>query len=618
MNWQWSSLVIIEYVMAALLIVGVVYFVKKATIKRELTLWASVIVATAAIWMSAHAAEISSDSLFIKSIFSGIQLSLLVTLGTVWLVFILLYLGLQKWLRISVISVLTSVCFGVFILTITNNSHHFIWSSVSLNESNFFASLISTKNIGAWIFMSYTYCLGVVGGGLLFRRFSKVQNVYKTQTKVMIIAGVFVATLALLDALDLASRLQLNISSTAWVLGIGSLVVLANLSQVRTKDILPIARDRIVENLKEVLIVTDENTKIIDMNMTAQSITGRTLQECYGIPITQLLPDLSHYINTNNGMDNYNFQITIKSGEKSTILDVEVTPIIDISEKTTSLVFVGHDISEIIGLNKQLTNLYEEEKSLRKELEREIEKRIEFSRVLVHELKTPLTSVVGMAELLLESDLQPPYDRAISSINRSTLELNNRISELLELTRAEVGVLTIEPSEINPSTLISEVINDMGSSIVDQDLTLRVEIDPELPYINADEKRLRQVMQNLISNATKASEIGGEILVIATLQDDYIKIMVRDNGQGIDKDDQSHIFEPYFRAKGIAEKYEGLGLGLTLSKKIVELHDGEIWVESEPGKGSTFSFTLPVMSYNNTAPDSQISPQYNNLTVKDH
>ena len=180
MNWQWSSLVIIEYVMAGLLLVGIVYFVKKAKIKRELTLWASAVVATAAIWMSAHAAEISSDSLLIKSIFTSTQLSLSVTLGTAWLVFILLYLGLRKWLKISVILVLISCLSSVFILTITNNFHHFIWSSVSLDENNPFASLITIKNTGAWIYMSYAYCLGVAGGVLLFRRFSKVQNIYKT------------------------------------------------------------------------------------------------------------------------------------------------------------------------------------------------------------------------------------------------------------------------------------------------------------------------------------------------------------------------------------------------------------------------------------------------------
>jgi PAS domain S-box-containing protein len=596
MNWQWSTLVIIEYVMAGLLLVGVIYFVKKAKIRRDLTLCASAVVVTAAIWMSAHAAEISSDSLLVKSVFSSIQLSLSVTLGTVWFVFILLYLGFQKWLRISVISLLICICLSVFVVTITNDSHHFIWSSVSLNEENSFASLISIKDTGAWLYMSYAYCLGMIGGGLLFRRFSTVRNIYKTQTKVMIIAALFVATLALLDGLDLSSRLQLNISSTAWVLGIGSLVVLANLSQVRMRDILPIARDSIVENLKDVLIITDEKTNIIDMNSTAQSITGQTIQQSYGVPVIQLIPDLSKYIDTDSRIERHNFQAAVSLEEKSTILDVEVTPIKDISERITSYIFVGHDISEIVGLNKQLTLLYEGEKELRKELEEEIEKRIEFSRVLVHELKTPLTSVVGMAELLSESNPQPPYDRAISSINRSTLELNNRISELLELTRAEVGALSMEPAVMNPAVLVSDVAKDMEPNVTSNDLVLHTEINPELPYMKADEKRLRQVIQNLLTNAVKASTPGGEILLAATSKNGYIKIMVRDNGQGISKEDQSHIFEPYFRAKGVAEKYEGLGLGLTLSKKIVELHNGEIWVESELGNGSTFSFTIPVIS----------------------
>ena len=596
MNWQWSTLVIIEYVMAVLLLVGVGYFVKKSTMKRDITLWASVVVATAAIWMSAHAAEISSDSLLIKSIFSSIQLNLSVILGTAWIVFVLLYLGLRRWLRIGVIVLLISGCLSIIVLTFTNDFHHFIWSTVSLDNTNSFASLISTKHTGAWIYMSYAYCLGVLGGGLLFRRFSQVQNIYKTQTKVMIIAAIFVITLALLDALDVASRLQLNISSTAWVLGIGSLVVLANLSQVRMRDILPIARDSIVKNLREVLIVTDENTNIIDMNRAAQSTTGYSLEKSYGMPINQLLPDLSRYLDINSGKESYNFRTTIDSGEQITILDVEVASIKDISGSITSYIFLGHDISEIVGLNEQLTLLYEGEKTLRQELEEEIEKRIEFSRVLVHELKTPLTSVVGMAELLSESNLQPPYDRAISSINRSTLELNNRISEILDLTRADIGTLSIEPSAINPSTLISEVIKDMEQNITSQDLTLRTEIDFELPYINADEKRIRQVIQNLITNAVKASETGDEILVSATLQDACFKVAVRDNGQGIGRDDLPHIFEPYYRVKGVAEKYEGLGLGLTLSKRIIELHGGRIWVESKLEEGSTFSFTIPVAS----------------------
>jgi signal transduction histidine kinase len=136
----------------------------------------------------------------------------------------------------------------------------------------------------------------------------------------------------------------------------------------------------------------------------------------------------------------------------------------------------------------------------------------------------------------------------------------------------------------------------MEQNITSQDLTLRTEIDFELPYINADEKRIRQVIQNLITNAVKASETGDEILVSATLQDACFKVAVRDNGQGIGRDDLPHIFEPYYRVKGVAEKYEGLGLGLTLSKRIIELHGGRIWVESKLEEGSTFSFTIPVAS----------------------
>jgi signal transduction histidine kinase len=267
---------------------------------------------------------------------------------------------------------------------------------------------------------------------------------------------------------------------------------------------------------------------------------------------------------------------------------------IDGEPRYTRAIF--RDITLLKQTERTIKMLYNQEKSLREALEKEIEKRKEFSRILVHELKTPLTSIVGMAELLSESEPQPPYDRAISSINRSTLELNSRISELLELTRAEVGALSIEPSPVNISELISEVISDVEPNVTSKGLTIRSEIHSDLKYAVADEERLRQVMQNLLSNGVEASQVGGEILVGATLEDDCIKFMVHDNGVGISKDDQSRIFEPYFRVEGIADKYEGLGLGLALSKNIVELHGGKIWVESELGKGSTFNFTIPVIS----------------------
>jgi len=115
-----------------------------------------------------------------------------------------------------------------------------------------------------------------------------------------------------------------------------------------------------------------------------------------------------------------------------------------------------------------------------------------------------------------------------------------------------------------------------------------------LPSVKADKNRIRQVMQNLIVNATKVTPEGGEIMIRVMERDASLIMQVQDTGLGITRKDQVRIFEPYYRIPGLAERYEGLGLGLTLSKNIVELHGGQIWVESEVGKGSTFSFSIPL------------------------
>ncbi|MFC1861978.1 ATP-binding protein [Chloroflexota bacterium] len=256
---------------------------------------------------------------------------------------------------------------------------------------------------------------------------------------------------------------------------------------------------------------------------------------------------------------------------------------------------IFRDITKLKQSERTISQLYNREKKLRESLEAEISKRSEFARVLVHELKTPLTSILASAELLLESEQKAPYDRVTKGIYRSSSDLNERIGELLELTRAEVGELRIKPRRINPSIMIANIISDIETIVSNNKLHLRTQVPSILPHVKADRKRIRQVMQNLVDNAVKATPVGGEIMIRVMENNDSLMIQVQDTGRGIKRKDQARIFEPYYRVPGIAERYAGLGLGLTLSKRIVELHGGRIWVESEVGsKGSTFSFSIPL------------------------
>jgi PAS domain S-box-containing protein len=257
---------------------------------------------------------------------------------------------------------------------------------------------------------------------------------------------------------------------------------------------------------------------------------------------------------------------------------------------------LGHslDITESIEAEVKLRELYENEKKLRQELEDEVRKRIRFTRALVHELKTPLTPVLFSSELLLSEIKEEPLLSIARNIYHGADNLNNRIDELLDLARVEIGSLQIEPKMVDPQQILEHIAEYVESLFYKHNQRLIKDISPNLPQVWADEERLQQIILNLLVNASKFTQKGGTITLAARAENNSFIVEVKDNGPGISKKEQQRIFEPYERRKADRERLGGLGLGLSLCKNLVSLHGGEIWVESRVGKGSTFTFSIPI------------------------
>jgi PAS domain S-box-containing protein len=252
------------------------------------------------------------------------------------------------------------------------------------------------------------------------------------------------------------------------------------------------------------------------------------------------------------------------------------------------------DVTERKQAEKKLKELYQQEKDLRQQLEREIKKRAEFTRALAHELKTPLTPMLISSQVLTSELKDEQLLRLARNVSRGAANLNSRIDELLDLARGEIGMLQIKPEEMSPMLLLREVVEDVTPVAINRGQALVVELPDSLPEIMADKVRVKQVLLNLLNNALKFTPEGGKIVLRAAVKDSSLIVEVEDNGPGIDEQDQRHIFEPYQHIENGAEHMGGLGLGLALSKMLVELHGGEIWVKSKIGKGSKFGFSLPL------------------------
>lgn len=243
------------------------------------------------------------------------------------------------------------------------------------------------------------------------------------------------------------------------------------------------------------------------------------------------------------------------------------------------------------------TQLYELEREERLHLERERGERLQFMNALAHELKTPLTSIVASGGLLLEElkqDENSPRIRLIENMIRATNTLEARLSELLDMAKMEIlgFKMTFELLDIRP--LLQNKVSEFLPIVSEKGQSLTLDIPPSVPMVRADRQRLEQILLNLLTNATKFTREGGTIQLRLIKKRTELLVEVEDNGPGITKAEQERIFTPYYRIETDRQRFPGLGLGLTLSKQMVELLKGKMWVKSELGKGSTFSFSLPI------------------------
>ena len=233
-------------------------------------------------------------------------------------------------------------------------------------------------------------------------------------------------------------------------------------------------------------------------------------------------------------------------------------------------------------------------KLLNEELDREIHRRAEFNRALVHELKTPLTAMLASAELFVDELKGDARLELAKNIYRAAQNLDRRTDELLDVSRGEVGLLTISPISGDVRPLLLNMADSLQAAAIRKKQILRVDIAGELPLISFDEDRLRQVLYNYLTNAVKYTPEGGCITLKAYTHAGELRVEVTDSGPGINEEALKRLFEPYYRVpQNGGERLSGLGLGLALSKMIIQLHGGRVWVNTAPGKGATFGLALP-------------------------
>jgi PAS domain S-box-containing protein len=337
----------------------------------------------------------------------------------------------------------------------------------------------------------------------------------------------------------------------------------------------------LIQKTPGAVITADNRGRITEFNPAAERMTGFSRAEALGC----LAGEIIHFQE-----DEVNFPLSqVWQGK------LEVTQELTLHSRS------GQEVPVMIstfGLRDDQEAIYGGAVIIR---DLTLVKRMETERrhlvnMFAHDLKTPVVGTAGLIRRLLQGKLgplTPPQINYLQTVDRELHRLENLISHFLEFARLDLRIMTPQPQDLDLKEECQEVLTLLQPLAEAKNITLAMNLAPEIPNLKADPYLFRRVLENLIGNAIKYSPSGSTVWLEAQVEDPAVRFAVKDQGPGISPEDLSHLFESFYRGQGV-EDIPGFGLGLATVKRIIDAHGGRIWVDTASRRGSTFYVTFPL------------------------
>jgi PAS domain S-box-containing protein len=573
---------------------------------------------TAFVWWSLtafleHASiELPAKVFWLKIGFLGITAS-----PVAFLAFMLQYTNREKWLTRRNIAILAIMPVVTLAIIWTNNLHHLWWKDIWLDTSLSFPMVAVTRNVWFWVFAIYSYSLLLLGILCFCKAFLHSTGIYRKQAGAVLVAILLPwgANFLFMGGIGPFSL----VDPTPLAFAVTGVVFYWSLTRFHLLDIAPIAHKAIFTSMVDAVIVLDTQQRIRELNPAAEHIFGHTSADTIGQPLSRVLPEQAGLAELQPEMTEIETEIVLGEGKTECYYRAFISPIHTQGRLNGHLLILHDDTErrkaeiesrERVRLEAELTERKRTEEELEKhrehleelvkertsELEEASRHKSQFLANMSHELRTPLNSIMGYTKFLLnglEGDISEEQQKDLQTVLKNSKHLLELINGLLDLSRIEAGKIVLNYEVFTISELLDEVVPGMEQLAREKGLTLTHSVDPDIDHLDADKAKTKQVLINILGNAIKFANEGSIKLNVAEIDSDFI-FSVTDNGMGIKGEDLETIFDS-FQQVGPAQTagYEGTGLGLAISKQFIEMQGGKIWAESELGKGSTFTFTLP-------------------------
>jgi signal transduction histidine kinase len=575
----------VSLILSSVVTVGLFYFVwRRRGVPGSLPLLA--IIVACFVWVTANYLQIRGVTLEWQLFFTNLQYFGIVSIPVAWFAFALRFARSAPPLSRRMILLLSIIPLITICLVWTNRWHGLMWDDVRLGQSGPFLVVFKTYGTWFWVFMAYAYGLLLGGALLLLRRVFQRPHLYRNQSIAIVTACLLPIVWNVLYVFRLLPLPQSDLTPSAFTLS--ALAIAIGVLRYKFLDLVPVARDIVVEQMSDGMLVVDQHGYVVDINAAAASMFNVAESGAFGKHATEVLQ-----IST----DEYDQHL---SGSLSFYRNPELPKVsaefhvLPITRHGRAL---GHLLSFRDVTEREQWQVDLQEKNV--QLARADRAKSEFLAAMSHELRTPLNAIMGFTELLLDGisgELNEEQNHCLTDIYNSSQYLLALIEDVLDLSTVEADRMQLQQEPIDLKTVIDEAVTKISSEFRKKHQELVTHIPDDIPMVTGDRLRVQQILINLLINAHKYTGDGGHISVAASYQDKRCRIAVSDNGIGIRKEEAESIFRAFTQSQDnpVRSQRGGAGLGLALSKKLLDRMDGEVWVESTYGQGSTFYFTLPV------------------------
>ncbi len=507
-----------------------------------------------------------------------------------WTAFALAFSGRGDWINKRTASLVLIVPVITYIIVCTTDIHHLHWAQLSLVTDEVTGLVLLDAPAGWWFWVHalYTYSILLFGTFFLIRQFLEAQNIYRWQIFISIIA---ILAPWISNALVVFSLITTRLDITSLTFSFSILVLGWGYFRYGFLDLVPVAQRAVFDSIPDVVIVLDPDLRIAELNpaslRTFELGSALVMGQPFKLVFGQWLP-----------VEEMNF-----AGDgfyKQVLVAINLNPARWFDVFINTLHDQPNHIAGYLITMRDITSYKENEAALgiaRDDAVRANSFKTQLLANVSHELRTPLGVISGYTELMARGSygqITEKQSSILARVKESAQYLDSLVAELIDQAQLDSGKLQLAVASFEPREVFGQVFGQLTVLAEAKNLDFQSEISTDIPIVmTADSQRLKQILVNLISNAIKFTEHGKVEAKILRLSDSQWVMQVSDSGPGIAPDALETIFEPFRQLEHAVKNIrKGYGLGLSISKQIVELMNGTIEVKSQVGQGSTFTITL--------------------------